>query len=184
LGVRTKSAVTDQEVLAAQVRTELVEKLNVVRTLGVGDKIHDGTAAQRSNADQAKKRKTAAWLLLGFLRVNCLIGWSIWHRESSSINDFDRVSMPQRVGGHALLGQTDSMAENVCEPFQRQAQARLAIGRGIVRKGALETLSLSRGLNLAQRLPAGSTGVEHLPKEAQKGAGKGEVTLAAMWPLL
>jgi hypothetical protein len=184
LGIGTKSAVTYQEIVPAQVRTELVEELNVVGTLRISDKINYDATAQTSNTHQAKERKTAAWFLLRFLRVNCLIGWRVWHRESSSIDDFDGMPMPKTVGGQTLLGQADGMAEDMFEPFERQTLARLTIRRGVIRKRALEALNLSGGLDLAQRLPAGSSRIEHLPEEAQEGPGKAKETLAAVRALV
>jgi hypothetical protein len=71
------------------------------------------------------------------------------------------------------------MSENLFDPFDRQALASLAVGRSVVGKADLLPLRVGTSLDLAKRLPTGSSRVEHLPEKTQEGARKGEGALPA-----
>jgi len=154
--------------------------LDIVGTLGVSDKVNYGATGQTRNTYHAKQWKAAAGFLLGFLRINGLIGRSVWHRQAGPIDDFNAVTAPQSLCGHALLGQAVSMSENLFDPVDRQALASLAVGRSVVGKGTPLTLRLGASLDLPKRLPTGSPGVEHLPEKTQESARKGKGALPAV----
>jgi hypothetical protein len=119
LRVRTKSTVTYQQIVATQVRSDLVEELNVMGTLGVSDEIENSSTGQASKTYHTQQWEAAAGLLLGFLRIDSLVCRSIGHRKSSPIDDFNVVPPPQSLCGHALLSQAVSMSENLLDPLGR-----------------------------------------------------------------
>ena len=142
-----------------------------------------GATAQVKDRHKARKRETYTGLLAPWLRIGCLIGLGIGHRDGGAIDNFDATPFPEPSLGRLLTQVLSTVAGQCRDDAFGEAFAGFTVtaGMGRARRVALGDHPRAQA---TERLSAGAIGRKDLQEKRPQGAMRGQEPVAACNPFL
>ena len=123
-----------------------------------------GATDQVKDRHKARKRETSTGLLAPWLRIGCLIGLGIGHRDGGAIHDLDATPVPEPGLGRLRTQALTTVAGQGRHDAFGEALAGFTVTAGMGRARRLALGDHPRA-QATERLSAGAIGTEHLEQK-------------------
>jgi len=140
----TEGPISDRNIPGLKVLPEFVEALDVVLTVGTGDKIGERSTGEIENSDDTHHRETATYGLGRGLQIFLLVLRRVHEFDAGSVDGLELMPAPEMMAFDARFSVVLDFFMDLCQELIGETPSCLTIAGGIVGRRAQPRVLIPR----------------------------------------